>query len=167
MNSSTIITKRLKKITHSSLLDAPHGSNGTYIQLSKKRGIKITMSKYPDKGSAIRSYEFRYVCKEADALRSARARYRYVPKCYGVEIVKIEDYYTIAIVLQHIGTQTLLEKLTKEEDINEDEIIQYVYKELRKRGIVHWDVHAKNIMFYKGRYWAIDFAGVYLETPRG
>lgn len=95
--------------------------------------------------------------REAKRMKEVRKCFRLVPRCYGTLVFKdSENRYRMGILMQHIG-ETSLWKLP----INHSEIYENVQKSLNKRNFAHGDLHSKNIMHFKGKFWPIDYDDVY------
>jgi tRNA A-37 threonylcarbamoyl transferase component Bud32 len=153
MTKKAIIKKKLSKITISQEISGKEGSFGVYVQISSKLGIKIVG------GTSVEKHFKEYLKEaihEARNLREARKRVSFVPRCYGVQSFKIDGKSRIGILMQHLGKKRL-----ENMNINNDYDVRHCLKNrLLKVNILHDDLHNANVMFYKGRYYVIDFGQV-------
>ena|SRR5688572_18326928 len=152
---------RMKRKIRRTMHNAPKGGNGVYIQLSKKRGIKILRAEYETLEELKEYNRIENVLNEARAMKQAKRLFPYIPDCYGVKMLKIGDYYNVGIIIQHLGNKCI-------GDITE-EYLPIVWKledDFRKLGICHNDIHSHNVMYFRHKYWVIDFACVYISKPK-
>ena len=154
-----VFATRMKRKISRCLRRAPRGGNGIYIQLSKKRGIKILRYEYESYEEIIRYNSHIKVYEEARAMKMAKRLYPYIPECYGVKLFKINGFYTIGILLQHLGDVRI-------GDIMDDpcDTCLELERELYELGIQHNDVHSHNVMYFKQKYWVIDFGCVKINN---
>ncbi len=154
-------TARIKRKIRRSLKRAPNGSNGVYIQLSSKRGVKILRYEHPSIDSIIQCNIHKLVYEEARTMKRAKQLYPYIPECYGVKMFKIYNFYTMGIIIQHLGNKRI-------SDVTDDcyPTIERLEKELYAFGICHNDIHSNNIMYFKNKYWVIDFDDVYFNESK-
>lgn len=125
------------------------GFYGRYYQLSSKRGIKINYAEFDNTDDPNFSALLNIIKKDATNLKIARKRFRFVPKFYAIRILTINGKIRIGIEMQHLGNKTASSaKISYDHDS--------IYSTLKKRGIVHTDIHAANLMWYKNRIWVID-----------
>lgn len=139
------------------------GSYGEYFKLSSQRGIKILAGRFNSYVGAIGSPTYAEASAEAFLLKVAE-KTKLVPKCYGVQIVQIGKRYAIGIVMQHLGGRMLEDT----DNVDNDSVIQDLEKKMKKHGFEMGDLHAGNVMYYKRKYWVIDFTPefVYLDESR-
>jgi tRNA A-37 threonylcarbamoyl transferase component Bud32 len=129
------------------------GSFGSYYQLSGAVGVKVLHGvRFTSMKKALASRTYRLAAKEASLLCQAEES-GVVPKCYGVTLVKEGNKYGVGILMQHLGTKTL-----SMSGACESVAYDTVNEALREIGIVHDDLHNRNIMVYRGKYYAIDFS---------
>lgn len=136
----------------------PKGAHGTYFKLTRTRGIKVLKGSFRSLASAYNSYTFDLAKEEAELLVMAEHT-GIVPKCYGVRVVRRGHSYRVGILMEHLGNKTL-------EDMNfnidkESKIYDNLNETLNLAGIEHSDLHSKNIMFHRGKCYAIDFSPGY------
>ncbi len=143
--------------------ESPDGMFGSYVRAGKKRGIKILYGSYDRLEALKHSDEYKAACKEAALLRLIRHRgFKGVPKCYGVIVICRKrslgnrPYYNVGIVMQHLGSTRLADAIPSAD--RDHPIANRLRMKMEKFGIYHGDLHANNIMVYKGRYYAIDFS---------
>lgn len=157
---TTRLTKQIqRKLTSQHRL--PNGISGTYIKLSKGKGVKLLHATCDTWEEALSVYKD--ALHEIRMMKAARKIYPFIPKCYGVKIFKFKGYigyYKVGIILQHLGDTTLRSTLRKVR--NSGSIIDDVAFHLEKQGFVHGDLHTSNIMVYRGKYWIIDFEAAHL-----
>lgn len=129
------------------------GCYGSYFILSSSKGMKILREKYDDYEDVMESYALQSAIKEASLLKEARSRYEYIPKCYGVRIIEKDGKYRVGIILQHLDG-----KLGGQcEHYEERDVRRELEKQLEKKGITHNDLHSENCIWYKEKWWVIDF----------
>lgn len=140
------------------------GSFGEYFKLSKHRGIKILYGVYPTAEQAAKSTSHRKALRENKILQILTQRgCRFTPKGYGVRIVKVNSSYSIGIVMQHLGNKCLFNR----HGGNNDEIISDLRDKLNKvYRVFNGDVHSQNIMYYKKKYWVIDFTPTIVQVKQ-
>jgi tRNA A-37 threonylcarbamoyl transferase component Bud32 len=145
-----MITLRKKKKTGG-------GSYGSYYKISKTRGVKVLYSEgFTSKRKALTSEVYKDAKLEASLLKQAQAT-GIVPRCYGVTLVKKGKEYAVGIVMQHLGNKTLADS-SYCETAAYDEIME----KFEEFDIYHSDLHAENIMVYRGKIYAIDFSPDYV-----
>jgi tRNA A-37 threonylcarbamoyl transferase component Bud32 len=155
-------TTRMKRKIRRNLKRAPRGGNGIYIQLSSKRGIKILRHcEYKSFEELIRYDAMRSMYQEAAVMKRAKVLYPYIPNCYGVRMLKVDSFYTIGIIIQHLGNKRIGDVLE-----NYPSIIVDLERTFWKLGINHHDMHANNVMYFRGKYWVIDFGYVTITRKR-
>lgn len=130
------------------------GCYGKYYQLSSTKGIKVIQGCFNTIEEVINSDELNQAIQEAVLLKQARARYEYIPKCYGVKIISFGGSYKVGILMQHL-TGPLAEDFCDYEEY--DQVRATLTKTLRDKGIVHSDLHGNNVIRYKDKWWVIDF----------
>lgn len=131
------------------------GEFGDYVQLTRGRGIKLIGREFKTAEDAYCSDNFAEAKEEADLLREAQAS-KVVPKCYGVRVIRHGKHFRVGILMQHLG-----KKRVSDMNINEDEFNQIrarLWEKLFDSGIEHNDLHDKNVMFYRKKFYAIDFS---------
>lgn len=130
------------------------GLHGTYLKLSPSVGVKIIHSPtYRSKSKAYLSRAFRRAREESDTLQYAYET-GVVPRCYGAVLVKVKSGFRVGVLMQHLGTLTL-----SNSEFYDCAAVYYDIKDkLRELGIFHNDLHDDNIMVYRGKCYAIDFA---------
>lgn len=127
-----------------------------YYQLSRRRGIKILRGRYKTIERAKLSMRYVEAHSEVMNLKIAKDRYFFVPKCYGVKIVKIKNTYSVGILMEHLGKETL-EEYSSFHPIDPNRIVRKLYSDLKKVKITHDDLHNLNVMYHKYGWYAIDF----------
>lgn len=132
------------------------GVYSKYYQLSRRRGIKILRGRYKTIERAKLNIKYVEAQTEVMNLKIAKDRYFFVPKCYGVKIIKIKNTYCIGILMEHLGKETL-EEYSSFYPINPDRIIRKLELALKKAKIHHDDLHELNIMYHNCNWYAIDF----------
>lgn len=161
---------KIKKRLDNSL---PGGSYAEYIQISPKKGIKLYYAKCDSTTEPTFKRTLQMAHYEVYFYKLARERYPFVPKCYGVQVIKVKDRYNsdvfrIGIVLQHLGNTTLSDVGYGRND-SSPFAGRYPATELntklKSRGIYHGDLHDGNVMYYKGQLWVIDFGHAELIQP--
>lgn len=157
--------KILRKFRISSLL--PQGITSQYIQLTPKKGIKICKTPFLSTTSDHFLTTYKVFLGEFRNIKAARKRYPFIPKCYGIKTLKINGFYYVGLVLQHLGTTTYREHVKrfpykyKENYKNDlDDLRSYLYAQ----GINHCDLHGENVMVYRNNYWIIDFEEVQIRN---
>ncbi len=169
---SSTITKKLRKTGDKT----GGGCFGQYFKLDNKRGIKLLRRKFDSSEKAQLSETFHKAKLEELSLNMARERVSFVPKCYGVKVVKFRGNFRVGVIMQHLNGITL-EKLGYNRDKRgvgdfggdfEDDVVEMMDNRMLKVGINHGDVHGGNIIYHAKRYWVIDFGNeVLFKTPRG
>lgn len=135
--------------------NVPQGAFGKYFQVTPTRGVKVLRGSFRNLESAYNSHIFDMAREESEILKVAQNS-GVVPKCYGVRIVRRGNRYYVGILMQHLGNKRLSDmkvSVDKESQIYDD-----LNDALEDAGIGHNDLHAGNIMYYKGKYYAIDFS---------
>lgn len=143
---------------------SPSGSHGSYIQLTAKKGIKIfNKEHYNTKEEAKAGFTY-------DEAMAEKAFYEYlhakgcdfIPRCYNVAFIKIGEFWRVGLILQHLGTVRLKDKVTNYDERSkiEDEFRNRLLNEFQ---LQHRDLHYENLMFFEGKYWAIDFGARYVD----
>lgn len=154
------ITRKLRKTGNKT----GGGSFGHYFKLDNKRGIKLLKQKFQTSEKAQLSKTFHLAKLEELSLNMARERVSFVPKCYGVKVVKFRGDFRVGVVMQHLNGITLNKlgqnrdrrNLTQDCDF-EDNVTEMMDERLLKAGINHGDVHDENIVYHAKKYWVIDF----------
>jgi|GEM_PF-5556526 len=130
------------------------GIHGAYIKLSPSVGIKIVHSPaYRSKAKAYRSRAYRRAKEESETLQYAYET-GVVPRCYGVMLVKVKSGFRVGVLMQHLGTLTL----SNSEFYDNADVFDDINDKLKEIGIFHGDLHEDNVMVYRGKFYAIDFA---------
>ena len=138
------------------------GDYGSFYPTSKLRGVKVLVTQYESIADLLASSAMIRAKEEADLLTSAYVT-GIVPKCFGVVIVKkSKTRYHAGIQMQLLGTKTL-HKVMDDEELRES-IKDGLKNTLKGYGFNHKDLHANNVMVYKGKYWAIDFSPDYVKV---
>lgn len=148
----------ISKILNGTLRKSFRGSGvySKYYQLSKTKGIKILTGRYKTIEKAKLSIKYVEAHTEVMNLKIAKERYFFVPKCYGVKIVKIKNTYSVGILMEHLGKETL-EEYSSFHPIDPERIVRKLESALKKAKIYHTDLHELNIMYHKCAWYAIDF----------
>lgn len=131
------------------------GSFSTYYRVSRARGLKVLKGSYRSLQAAYNSYGFQMAKEESDLLEIA-AYSGVTPECFGVRVARSGSRYRVGILMQHLGNKRL-------SDLNlscakMSAIYDKLDYELSHAGIDHNDLHLDNIMFHKGKFYAIDFS---------
>lgn len=140
------------------------GAYGTYYYVGEGKGVKVFNNpdsyethSFSTPGEARDSLAWQDAEMEARYLRIAQPS-GVVPKCYGAKVIRTEDgKYAVGIVLEHLGRMTLRRKLPRGHR-RQDAIYEKLLKQLGKYGVNHYDLHPENVMWYKGKFYAIDFS---------
>lgn len=140
------------------------GCYGYYVRYCFYRGIKILHNKFASLEDAEESNLYSDAVQEMNLLKETKRRFALVPHCYGVKIVKIGNSFQIGIILQHLGSITLRDFAYKNDlNVSVDNTVLLKYNQLKAVGITHTDIHGRNIMRFKKKWWIIDFSPEYLE----
>lgn len=167
MNKQTQLQKKLNKRLQEMQLDGrPRGSYGIYVKLTDKMGIKFVDYHFNKAKDRYYKEKLKEAYIEANNQKKARKLFKFIPKCYGVRVLKTGNTLKIGILMQHIGNDTLerLSNLGTVPQKRRYQITENIIRGMQKRGISHDDIHAKNIMLYKGNYYAIDFGYITFVT---
>lgn len=129
------------------------GVYGSYYQLNRTSGVKMLHERV----SSMKNLKFplsllRSVENEFRLLKRA-AKKKLAPKPRYICLVERNKKFGLGIVQQHLGNTRLADL----PHINHDFIADDLYRKLRKLKIEHCDLHNENVMFRRGRYYAIDF----------
>lgn len=135
--------------------ETPSGAFGVYFKLREGKGIKVLEAKFRSQVAAYNSYEFDLAKEEAEILKAAQES-GVVPKCYGVRIVRRGNGFHVGILMQHLGNKTLRKLRYNWE--KQSDIYDSLNDALEDVGVKHNDLHVDNIMYYRGKYYAIDFS---------
>ena len=138
------------------------GQYGTYFRIGKKRGLKVLRGTFRSIQSAYNSATFDLAKEEASLLEMAYES-GVAPKCFGVRIAKRGSVFRVGILMQHLGNKTLAD-LNLDED-KESKIHDRLKLELEVVGLDHCDLHNRNIMFYKSKFYAVDFSPECVDMP--
>lgn len=131
------------------------GAFGTYFKLTRTKGIKVLNGRFRTLEAAYNSYIFDQAKSESEILKIAEAS-KVVPKCYGVRVVRHGKSFRVGILMQYLGNKRLSDlDLSDKEESN---IYDKLNDALSHAGVEHNDLHTHNIMFHKGKYYAIDFS---------
>jgi hypothetical protein len=156
MNKDKILERKIyKKLKNVSRIREIKGSSsgcgGTYFQIDSKKGIKLCCEEY---NTIKQAYHYFYrVNSEFKAAIETRKRMPLVPKTFSIKLITLPNgCYTWGIIQQHLGSSTLY-------DFNGN-IIPKLRRKLKKVGIQHNDLHERNVMFYKGKHYVIDFGSI-------
>lgn len=142
----------------------PNGCSGAYIQVSKDIGVKIYG--YPERQISDLTHHIEWAETEHKRLKRTKIAYKYVPKSYGVKIFNTKSGYRVGLVMQHVGDTTLKDLRRKRVpylnkkvflDKTADIIINKLRRKIRHKGQSHNDLHAKNVIYDKGKFWVIDW----------
>lgn len=156
MNYDKNISEKLKLVMSTSKRTS--GVFSRYYKISRTKGIKILWGRYVTVERAKLNKVYAEAHIEALNLTIAKDRFYYVPKCYGVKILKIKDKYAVGILMQHLGENTL--GYSNLYPINSNRIIRKLEVDLRKAKIYHGDLHEQNVMYYNSRWYVIDFGTI-------
>lgn len=138
------------------------GVYGFYYRISKLRGIKVFQDGYESIKLLKESQTYKDAIQEKKLLdQLIKRKSKITPKCYGIKIVLRDNYYHIGIVLRHLGNITLFDRDLHPD--KEDEIIDKLNDKLSNYNLIHGDLHNRNVMYYKRKYWAIDFTPVNIK----
>ena len=130
------------------------GIHGDYYRLSNAVAVKVVHSKvYSTIRKAQNSAAYRNALDEAAIIALAEET-GVVPRCYGVTLVAVRGGYRVGILMQHLGQVTLADS----EHYDDSEVYEHLYETLKDVGIDHHDLHEDNIMFYRGKFYAVDFS---------
>lgn len=170
----TLRTRIYKKIQRRGRRRLPSGSFGTYYQISAKKGIKLYIGAC-DPDDEYLQHVLKCAYNEVYAYREARKRYPFVPKCYGVQVIKTKYGFQVGIILQHLGDKTLADvgygRIHEYDESRSSSPFKNRYpcdelsKQLADKGIYHGDLHGRNLMYYRHKLWVIDF-GMTIFEPR-
>lgn len=149
-------------ITLPKSVKTPSGAYGSYFRIGRKRGLKVLRGSFRSMAAAYNSPEFDLAKEEAELLKLAEDS-GVVPECFGVRVVKRGTVFRVGILMQHLGNKTLA-------DLNQDEMYEAdIHDQLKDAldhcGINHGDLHTRNIMFFKGKFYAIDFSPEAIQIP--
>jgi RIO-like serine/threonine protein kinase len=86
-----------------------------------------------------------------------------VPRCYGVRIVRRGKSFRVGILMQHLGNKRLADLSLPDKKISG--IYDKLHDGLISFGVEHKDLHDENIMFFKNKFYAIDFSPECVEVP--
>jgi RIO-like serine/threonine protein kinase len=139
------------------------GSYGEYFKLGKGKGVKLLRGRWETKAKALNSRAWRLANKEADLLDIAKDS-KVVPKCYGAKIVKSDKQFRVGIVMQHLGNTTLNETGLMDEE--HSDVRDILMEALEDVGIIHTDLHGDNIMYYRKKFYAIDFTPFTIKVDK-
>jgi tRNA A-37 threonylcarbamoyl transferase component Bud32 len=138
------------------------GVYGKYVPISNTRGVKILKAKFSSLKRLYRSEKYYRATEEVNMLKVLNARNcDFVPKCYGLRIIQVGKNYHIGILLQHLGNVQLND--LRLENGRDERIWNRIEKQIEKFGFSHSDIHTSNIMFYKNKYWLIDFSPEFIN----
>jgi len=140
------------------------GCYGSYYKLSKYRGIKLLFKEFQTIEKLKNSIIYKKAKKECKILKTlTKRKCNFTPKCYGLKIIKFDNHYRIGIILKDLGNTSLF-NIDKIESNEKNRMIRNFGKELRQKyKIINKDIHDGNIMFYKGKFWVIDFTPSYCK----
>lgn len=138
----------------------PSGCYGTYIQLTKKLGVKVIGCGSIHRNVVIEE-DMKHTAKEAKTAKKVRRIYKNTPKCYGIRMFKAKERYYACILYQHLGKIRVYD--IKDWD-RAEMATENMREQLKKRNIYMDDLHKKNIMFFKGKFWLIDMGQVWFRT---
>ncbi len=139
------------------------GSFATY-QIKNKKGYKIFKKPFKSKVLALNSANFQKACFEAFfyIYSKKEAKNINIPKCYGIDFIKVNNLYHIALVLEHIeGSFAFdIDFDADLEDLDPKYIKFYkkVKKEFSKIGLNYKDLNDGNILRKKDKLYLIDFS---------
>lgn len=152
---------RIRKKIQRRMGKCPGGGCSKYIQLSGKRGIKLLIGTHYSMKELMDNGWWDMAIDEANCIKNVRRVYPYVPKCYGVKVVRIGREYRVGIILQHLGDDRLVDMDEyKNNSKKTNHQTSKLYNELYNVGVKHGDLHEGNVMYYRNRFWAIDLQGV-------
>lgn len=138
-------------------------TTGTYsVYLSKKtKGYKYIGEGYILKEECEVSHDYALAWREFYLLSYAYVT-GIVPKVYTVRILKREGLYYPVIIMQHLGNKVMLNMNIKK--TTRDEVIDKLSSKLLHYGIEHNDLHPRNVIKYRNKWYAIDFTPDYIEV---
>lgn len=135
-------------------LKKDRGVFGFYVQVSPTRGLKVLSKGYGSLSALKQSQTYTQAALEAKHLRQAQ-RSGVVPRCFGLQVVKYGRRFQVAIKMSHLGTNNLWDADVSDWKFNK--IQRSLSQALKQVGLKHEDLHEGNIMFWQGKYFAIDF----------
>ena len=149
------------------------GGYGLYCKVSKRRGVKVIDyygSSYTTIKSLKRSSAYKDAVKELNLLKKARKRSNLVPNGYEVVAVKIPGVYRIyvGILMLHIPGKVVGNCANMEWDSYNiscgPSLKETLEDKLKSKGIYHSDLHDENVIYRKGKFYAIDFSPAYVDV---
>ena len=154
------------------------GGYGDYFVLDDNTGVKVQRlasgeysfsdrNQFLSVEQAMKSEALTAAKVEANALYLAEPS-GIVPKCYGLVLVKRGQFYSVGIMMEHLGNQRLTDLMPyrydltieaqREREIKIQDIKRPLFEKLQACGIKHEDLHNSNVMVKDGKYYAIDFS---------
>lgn len=168
MNRTKIEIRKFKNYYDRRGLICQSGCYGNYYSYSYKKGVKLYHETFLSYREAIKSRSFRDANLEHLYYRMAKQRFSCIPYSYGVQIIMIGYKFYIALFLEHVGKQTL-GNVYGDNEANKNKmssVIQKLKKLLEDRGISHTDLHSRNVMYWKGKFYVIDFSPSYIRVTQ-
>lgn len=147
--------KLQKKLEEKLPKGGPSGCYGMYIQITNKLGVKVVGCGYKNRNVSLE--EMKTTALEARTAKKVRKVYKNTPKCYGVRVFRIEDRWYTCILYQHLGKVRMHDL----DDVDISITTEAIKDKLKQKHIHHDDLHSKNIMFFKGKFWVIDMGQVW------
>lgn len=158
------------------------GTFGFYIVQKNGRGLKILRNGFLTIEGLLKSVTMSNAFYEAYYLSRASAVCTFVPRCYGLDILKLNGKFHVAISMQNIKGDEAYEYIKKfREEAREagdtkilshntlyDEytaFAKYLNKQMRKKaGLVHQDIKLDNVFVSKDlEVYLIDFTAAYIK----
>lgn len=151
------------KVISVSIMDSENsGCFGSYHRVGKDMGIKVLEGCFETEADAKNSCNWQDAQEEAYAMRRAQ-KSGIAPKCYGVYVVRNSDSaegnYYVGILMQHLGQNLLGHRMDKGivSGMRQEDIQDEIRKKLLKVGVEHGDLHRENVIYFKRKYYALDF----------
>jgi RIO-like serine/threonine protein kinase len=131
----------MRKLSYKRLRHVESGGYGSYYKIKDTQlGVKLGLT------------EFR-ARRELETLRKAYAKTKLVPKPYYLVKVLAPDGWEFGYVMSHINGRRFLNA--------RNTLLIAIDRDLRKKGIIHYDLHGGNILVKKTKkttkYYVIDF----------
>lgn len=139
------------------------GDYGSFFKIDKGIGVKVLTQDFDTLEELLKSKTWEYARNEATMLEAAFCT-GIVPECYGPAPVLRRGKYYAGIVMQALGRTTLYRRCMAED--HEESVKDTLKSILSDHGFIHKDLHANNIMWYRRKYWAIDFDSRRVEVMK-
>ena len=134
------------------------GKYGVYFS-KKTKGYKYIGDGYNSKEECEISEDYALAWREFYLLSYAYVS-GIVPKAYTVRIMKRQGFYYPVLVMQHLGNKCMAQM--KISDQKRIDVIETLRNKLLGYGIEHNDLHSRNVMKYRNKWYAIDFTPDYI-----